>query len=139
MYVAVISHASRVMCSCTASMGHMRLIFDTALSDAWIWILLTRHVADTKQTSDYISLRIELEEGAPIPSSRLTNEQTLAKDVSNDLDVSILLRRDQGTFINGIHFLVRQSSALHPSLIPRATGQSTSSKGRRCFFDYRVL
>jgi hypothetical protein len=77
-------------------MGHMRLIFDTALSDAWIWILLTRHVVDTKQTSDYISLRIELEEGAPIPSTRLTNEQTLAKDVSNDLHVSILLRRDLG-------------------------------------------
>lgn len=76
-----------IMYPCTASLGHLRLMFNTALSDAWIWVLLTRHVVNTKQASDYISLRIELEEGTPIPSTGLSSEQVLAKDVSNDLDV----------------------------------------------------
>jgi len=76
------------MYPCTASLGHLRLIFDTALSDAWIWVLLTRHVVNTKQASDYVSLRIELEAGMPIPSTRLASEQVLAKDVSNDVDVA---------------------------------------------------
>ncbi|KAF8328978.1 hypothetical protein F5887DRAFT_1082791 [Amanita rubescens] len=83
-----------------SSLGHLRLIFNTALSDAWIWVLLTRHVVNTKQASDYISLRIELEEGTPIPSTRLANEQVLAK---------------AGTFTNGIHFLVK-------ARVPRGAG-----------------
>ena len=65
----------------TASSSRLRLTFNTTLPDAWIWVLLTCHVVDTRQMSDYISLRVEVEEEGPMAIEPV-NEQILAKEVS---------------------------------------------------------
>ena len=57
------------------------MTFNTTLPDAWIWVLLTCHVVDTRQMSDYISLRVEVEEGGAMAVEPV-NEQILAKEVS---------------------------------------------------------
>ncbi|KAJ7350713.1 hypothetical protein DFH08DRAFT_115762 [Mycena albidolilacea] len=46
------------------STRHLRLKFDNTSDSAQdeVWILLTRHVADTRRTSDFTSLRVQLED-----------------------------------------------------------------------------
>ncbi|KAJ6497495.1 hypothetical protein C8R45DRAFT_1093864 [Mycena sanguinolenta] len=46
------------------STRHLRLKFDNANDTAQskVWILLTRHVADTRRTSDFISMRVQLQD-----------------------------------------------------------------------------
>ncbi|KAF9453717.1 cysteine proteinase [Macrolepiota fuliginosa MF-IS2] len=56
-----------------------------------IWILLTRHIRDTRRTDDFICLRAELEHPVLPPSARLHQQQ-----VSNI-----------GTYTNSTHILVR--------------------------------
>ncbi|KAJ7188874.1 hypothetical protein C8R46DRAFT_1056044 [Mycena filopes] len=46
------------------STRHLRLNFDNTSDsvEEEVWVLLTRHVADTRRTSDFISLRVQLED-----------------------------------------------------------------------------
>ena len=54
------------MISYTACHYHLRIKFPNTMSpagetDQKLWVLLTRHVTDTKKDSDYIALRVESE------------------------------------------------------------------------------
>jgi hypothetical protein len=114
------------------------MTFNTALSDSWIWILLTRHVVDTRETSDYISLRVELEEGMPMITERVS-EQTLAKEVSNEHPaVDFAELADVGNVYEWYSCSGETFSRIPFFLISITTGQITGSERRRCFFDYRV-
>jgi hypothetical protein len=59
-----------------ASHYHLRLKFSNTTSPAWdtsrkLWVLLTRHVANTKENSDYIALRVESEFDRRISQQRI--------------------------------------------------------------------
>ncbi|KAK7057703.1 calpain catalytic domain-containing protein [Favolaschia claudopus] len=72
---------------------HLRLTF-TRTDDCpqqEMWILLTRHVADTRRTSDFISLRAELEE-----------HLAGSTDISEPTKLAT-----KGTYTNSTHVLVR--------------------------------
>ena len=46
-----------------ASNQHLRVKFNnSADEDDEIWLLLTRHVVDTRRTSEYIALRVQIED-----------------------------------------------------------------------------
>ncbi|KAK2467728.1 hypothetical protein APHAL10511_000023 [Amanita phalloides] len=74
-----------------ASMTRLQLFFRNAMPDTPVWILLTRHVSDTKRTSDFISLRVEVEED----SSAVIGP------------VMQLTLTDKGSFTNGVHVLAK--------------------------------
>lgn len=63
-----------------------------AETDENIWILLTRHLRDTRRTSDFICLRAELE-NPNMPPSRIHHQQHQVSDT--------------GTYTNSTHVLMR--------------------------------
>ncbi|KAF8637563.1 hypothetical protein AX17_002749 [Amanita inopinata Kibby_2008] len=74
-----------------SSTSRLRLIYNNASTDKYIWVLLTRHVIDTKRTSDYVSLRAEPEDEALEMTGHMA-QQTLT---------------EKGTFTNSIHVLAK--------------------------------
>ncbi|PFH46869.1 hypothetical protein AMATHDRAFT_68923 [Amanita thiersii Skay4041] len=64
---------------------NLRLRFNNVTTDKRIWILLTRHVVNSKRTTDFASLRVEVEDeawktaGAVIPQ-KLTEEGTFTNN-----------------------------------------------------------
>lgn len=60
----------------------IQLEFNTSsLSDEEIWVLLTRHVTDTHRTSDFIALKVEIEDDLIPISSVVENQHTLSSKV----------------------------------------------------------
>ena len=56
-----------------ASNQHLRVKFNnSADEDDEIWLLLTRHVVDTRRTSEYIALRVQIEDDTS-PGSGLSD------------------------------------------------------------------
>ncbi|KIL55881.1 hypothetical protein M378DRAFT_90149 [Amanita muscaria Koide BX008] len=80
-----------------SSTTRLSLLFSDVSPDNYIWILLTRHFSDVKRSSDFISLRAELED-VSVPVSNSVAQQTLT---------------EKGTFTNCNHVLakVRVSSS----------------------------
>ncbi|KAF7350967.1 Calpain catalytic domain-containing protein [Mycena sanguinolenta] len=83
------------------STRHLRLKFDnpnhTAQSE--VWILLTRHVADTRRTSDFISLRVQLQDEVA-GSTELGDPRKIA---------------EKGTYTNSTHVLSKTSLPVQTS------------------------
>ncbi|KAJ6631453.1 hypothetical protein B0H10DRAFT_2207112 [Mycena sp. CBHHK59/15] len=75
------------------STRHMRLQFNNTSHNPEdeVWVLLTRHVVDTRRTSDFISLRVQLEDDL-IGSSNPGDQRTIAI---------------KGTYTNSTHVLAR--------------------------------
>ncbi|KAF8627516.1 hypothetical protein AX15_004392 [Amanita polypyramis BW_CC] len=73
------------------STSRLRLIVDNAIPNTSIWTLLTRHVVDSKRTSDFISLRVEPEDDT--------------REVTGPIIQQILT--EKGTFTNSIHVLAK--------------------------------
>ena len=48
-------------------------------SDAEIWVLLTRHVVDTRRTSDFASLWVEVEDDVILGTTTVESQRTLSK------------------------------------------------------------
>ncbi|KAJ7725649.1 hypothetical protein DFH07DRAFT_758588, partial [Mycena maculata] len=79
--------------SLTGSTRHLRLKFANTSRDAEeeVWILLTRHVTDTRRTSDFVSLMVQLEDnfaGSAVPG----DQRKIAT---------------KGTYTNSTHVLAR--------------------------------
>ncbi|KAJ7736872.1 hypothetical protein B0H16DRAFT_1572895 [Mycena metata] len=74
------------------STRHLRLTFDNASNggENEVWVLLTRHVADTRRTSDFISLRVQLEDDFAGANSGDQRELAI-----------------KGTYTNSTHVLAR--------------------------------
>ncbi|TFK45065.1 hypothetical protein BDQ12DRAFT_674049 [Crucibulum laeve] len=71
---------------------HVRLKFTNGCSeDEEIWVLLTRHIVDTKRTSDFIALKVEMEDDL-LPAARA---------------VDLHMMSATGTYTNSTHVLVR--------------------------------
>ncbi|KAF9012688.1 hypothetical protein BDQ17DRAFT_1344439 [Cyathus striatus] len=74
-----------------------RLKFLNNASEEEVWILLTRHIVETQRTTDFISLRVEVEDDS-VPVPRTVDLHTISST---------------GTYTNSSHVLVR-------SRIPRS-------------------
>ncbi|PPR00890.1 hypothetical protein CVT24_000375 [Panaeolus cyanescens] len=61
-------------------------------SDEEIWILLSRHITSTERTSDFISLRVDIEDSFIADKNSIQKQQSLSA---------------KGTYTNSIHFLSR--------------------------------
>lgn len=60
----------------------VQLEFNTSsISDEEIWVLLTRHVTDTHRTSDFIALKVEIEDDLIPISGAVGNQHTLSSKV----------------------------------------------------------
>ena len=70
------------LCSLVQGARQVQLEFNTnSFFDEEIWVLLTRHVTDTHRTSDFIALKVEIEDDL-IPISRVVeNQHTLSSKV----------------------------------------------------------
>lgn len=80
--------------------------------DEEIWVLLTRHVVDTRRSTDFIALRVELEDDFVQATDVVESQRALSMKViidpcrsSIDQWSSII----QGTYTNSTHVLVRRS------------------------------
>lgn len=64
-----------ILCSLIQGSRQVQLGFSTSsFFDEEIWVLLTRHVTDTRRTSDFIALKVEIEDDL-IPFSRAIENQ----------------------------------------------------------------
>ncbi|GLB37855.1 putative peptidase C2 family protein [Lyophyllum shimeji] len=70
---------------------HLRFAKRSPAVEQEIWVLLTRHVTDSSRTSDFISLKVEVEDELRSTSS-VTDQTTIAA---------------KGTYTNSSHVLVR--------------------------------
>ncbi|KAJ7108465.1 hypothetical protein C8R43DRAFT_905383, partial [Mycena crocata] len=88
-------------CPSTGSTRHMRLKFHNTSRNAEdeVWVLLTRHVADTRRTSDFISLRVQVEDD-------------FAGSADSDDQRKIATK---GTYTNSTHVLVRTKLPIESS------------------------
>ncbi|KAJ7125274.1 hypothetical protein C8R44DRAFT_875091 [Mycena epipterygia] len=75
------------------STRHLRLKFDSTSrnDEEEVWVLLTRHVVDTRRTSDFISLRVQLED-----------DLTGSADSGDQRKIAT-----KGTYTNSTHVLAR--------------------------------
>ncbi|KAF8962724.1 hypothetical protein BDZ97DRAFT_1702205 [Flammula alnicola] len=72
---------------------HARIEFSCeGRSDEEIWVLLTRHVVDTHRMSDFVALRVDMEDDLMPGTSFLENQRTLSS---------------KGTYTNSTHILTR--------------------------------
>jgi calpain-7 len=77
--VAVYPAALFTLCSLLQGARQVQLEFNTSsFSDEEIWVLLTRHVTDTHRTSDFIALKVEIEDDLIPISSIVENQHTLS-------------------------------------------------------------
>ncbi|KAJ7603725.1 hypothetical protein B0H17DRAFT_1222383 [Mycena rosella] len=83
------------------STRHLRLKFDSTSRNAEeeVWVLLTRHVVDTRRTSDFISLRVQLEDDLAGSADSGDHRKIATK----------------GTYTNSTHVLARTRLALQSS------------------------
>ena len=73
--VAIYPAALFTLCSLVKGARQVQLEFNTSsFFDEEIWVLLTRHVTDTHRTSDFIALKVEIEDDL-IPISRVVENQ----------------------------------------------------------------
>lgn len=91
------------------STRHLRLKFDSTSrnDEEEIWVLLTRHVVDTRRTSDFISLRVQLEDD--LAGSADSGDQ---RKIATKVPCFSAARYanscpSQGTYTNSTHVLVR--------------------------------
>ena len=80
--VAVYPAALLTLHSLVQGPRQVQLEFNTSsFSDEEIWVLLTRHVTNTHRTSDFVALKVEIEDDL-IPISRVVeNQHTLSSKV----------------------------------------------------------
>ena len=70
------------LCSLVQGARQVQLEFNTSsLFDEEIWVLLTRHVTDTHRTSDFIALKVEIEDDLIPISGVVENQHTLSSKV----------------------------------------------------------
>ncbi|KAJ7655627.1 hypothetical protein DFH06DRAFT_480739 [Mycena polygramma] len=83
------------------STRHLRLNFDHTGNNSQdeVWVLLTRHVADTRRTTDFISLRVQLEDSFA-GSADSGDQRKIAT---------------KGTYTNSTHVLARTRLPAHAS------------------------
>ena len=80
--VAIYPAALFILCSLIEGARQVQLEFNTSsLFDEEIWVLLTRHVIDTHRTSDFIALKVEIEDDLIPISSVVENQHTLSSKV----------------------------------------------------------
>ncbi|KAJ6491676.1 hypothetical protein C8R47DRAFT_976286 [Mycena vitilis] len=87
---------------CAGSTRHLRLNFDHTSNNSQdeVWVLLTRHVADTRRTTDFISLRVQLEDSFA-GSADSGDQRKIAT---------------KGTYTNSTHVLARTRLPAHGSV-----------------------
>ncbi|KAJ7807811.1 hypothetical protein B0H14DRAFT_3482866 [Mycena olivaceomarginata] len=91
------------------STRHLRLKFDNANDSPQdeVWILLTRHVADTRRTSDFTSLRVQLEDDlAGVPSLRIPDKSRQRSGKSRSFH-NPEAHAAQGMYTNSTHVLAK--------------------------------
>ena len=75
MVVFFYSAACFALCLLVQGSRQVQLEFSTSSTfDEEIWVLLTRHVTDTHRTSDFITLKVEIEDDL-VPISRIVENQ----------------------------------------------------------------
>jgi calpain-7 len=80
---APISLTSIVLTSLVASTRHLYLNFENE-NETWeeVWILLTRHVVDSRRISEFISLKVEIEDELT-SNSKIVDRTTISAKVRN--------------------------------------------------------
>ena len=80
--VVIYAAVACALCSLAQGSRQVQLEFSTSnYFDEEILVLLTRHVTDTRRTSDFIALKVEIEDDL-IPISRVVeNQYTLSSKV----------------------------------------------------------
>jgi calpain-7 len=95
----------------TGSTRHLRLKFDNTNDSVQdeVWILLTRHVADTRRTSDFTSLRVQLEDDLAGSAESADSRQIATKVEQVSFIHNPEAHAAQGMYTNSTHVLVRAS------------------------------
>ncbi|KAK7052803.1 cysteine protease [Paramarasmius palmivorus] len=73
------------------SSSHLRVKISSNL-DTEIWVLLSRHVADTRKTSEFIALKVQLEDDAAGRSMVFGDDHTISKKVKYTNSPHVLTR-----------------------------------------------
>lgn len=88
--VVIYAAVACALCSLAQGSRQVQLEFSTSNYDEEILVLLTRHVTDTHRTSDFIALKVEIEDDL-IPITRVVeNQYTLSSKVCRRLSFYIL-------------------------------------------------